>query len=239
MLTVACVWIKSEIYNSSKWVTRLFDMVYSNLNQPFNFLVIGPDHPGPGSFEHTIAYSDHSHYSKDEKCECLRHCDSLPIIPPEGWPLWWYKLNLFAIYYFGSKNGDRVLYLDLDTVVMGNLDDLVNYPSDFVMAPTSGVPTKNHDFNSSVMVWTIGGEQHEIIKKAMPPDWKRYAGDQQWLSSLKMKIDAFPYRWIHKYVAGKGPYIPPDGTKVALMIQGGKNQALLDVGHTWIKEYWR
>jgi len=218
MLTVACVWIKSDTYDSPEWVYRLHRMVEANLAQEFEFLVITSEPidlmPLKGSTLSTF-------YPR--------------IKPPDGWPLWWYKLNLFEV----DPMGDRVLYLDLDTVVMGGLEDLVNYPSDFCMAPTSGVPTKNHDFNSSVVVWTPGCEQHQIIKKSLPPDWKRYAGDQQWLSSLKMKIDAFPYRWIHKYLPGKGPYLPPDGTRVALMIQGGKNQALLDAGHSWIAEYWR
>lgn len=218
MLTVACVWVKSKTYDSPEWVYRLYRMVEANLSQEFEFLVITPENINLLSLKGSVL-----------------SISQPKIKPPEGWPLWWYKLNLFSI----KAIGNRVLYLDLDTVVMGGLEDLVNYPSDFVMAPTSGVPTKNHDFNSSVMAWTIGGEQHKIIKKAMPPDWKRYPGDQQWLSSLNMRIDAFPYRWVHKYLPGKGPYLPPDGTKVALMIQGGKNKVLLGSGHTWIGEYWK
>jgi len=218
MLTVACVWIKSKIYDNPEWVYKLHSMVRRNLDREFEFLVITPENinllPLRGSVIST-------YYPK--------------IKPPEGWPLWWYKLNLFV----AGIMGDRVLYLDLDTVVMGSLEELVDYPSDFVMAPTSGVPTKNHDFNSSVMVWNPSGIQAGIIRDNLLPDYKKYPGDQQWISSLKMRIDAFPYRWVHKYLPGKGSYIPPDGTKVALMIQGGKNQALLDSGHSWIEEYWK
>ncbi len=212
MLTVACVWIKSNTYSSSIWVERLYSMVQRNLSREHRFICITNED----------AYSNGTIQKVSPR-----------VTPPDGWPLWWYKLNLFYL------RGDRVLYLDLDTVILGSLDDLIEYPSDFVMAPTSGVPTKNHDFNSSVMVWDPNSENASIIRKNIPPDWKRFAGDQQWISSLKMKIDAFPYKWIHKYLPGKGCYSPPADTKVALMIQGGKNQVLVDSGHSWISEYWR
>jgi len=221
MLTVACVWVKSETYDSIKWVSRLYSMVQRNLFQPFRFVCITP----------------HGNDFKTVWCfDGADHFITTPprIIPPSNYLPWWYKLNLFDLGVWG----EQVLYLDLDTVVVGLLDPLVNYPSDFVMSPSSGNPAKGHDYNSSVMMWKTTSSQVEYIRSKIPPDYKRYPGDQQWLCSLPIQVDAYPHKWIRKYLPGKGIQEPPEGTIVSLMIQGGKNQALLDAGHTWIGKYW-
>lgn len=220
-LTVACVWIKSETYDSPVWVAKLANMVDRWLGlvyRPYRFVCI------------TDQYKD----------ESLKVFHGIEWVKPSYAPAihspkkWWYKLNIFNL------EADRVLYLDLDTVIMGNLGELVSFPSDFVTAPSSGVPMRNHDFNTSVIVFDQDSLNAKLIRSMWPDfvPYAKFAGDQQWLSSLKMRVDLFPSRWIHKYLPGKGPYLPPEGTKVALMIQGGKNKVLAEAGYDWIKEFW-
>lgn len=225
MLTVACVWMKSDLYDSQIWVERLYHMVdrwIGIVHRPYRFVCITDQAfklwgENIGNIELMKPFHRPSFaYNKPEK-------------------KWWYKLNMFEL------EAEKVLYFDLDVVLMGHLGELIDFPSDFVVAPSSGVPMRNNDFNSSVVMFRPDSEQAKFVRAHWPESvpYHKFAGDQQWLSSLKMRVDLFPSRWIHKYLPGKGPYLPPDGTKVALMIQGGKNKVLSEAGHDWIKEFWR
>jgi hypothetical protein len=55
-------------------------------------------------------------------------CDRLPLV--NGWPGWWSKLEAFRYGLFVGP----VLYLDLDTVVVGSLDRIADHPHRFTMA---------------------------------------------------------------------------------------------------------
>ena len=222
MLTIACVWVRSEVYGTPEWVHRLYRMVTNHIGAG----------DLPGNEYRFLCVTPHWEEFKGQK-EIL----AVPpvLVPPPGLPKWWYKLNLFEL------PGERVLYFDLDVVITAPVRDLVNFPSDFVVAPSSGVPMRGHDFNSSVMAWNPEGQQakfiRDAIKKGVP--YFRFAGDQQWLSSLPIRVDLYPSRWVKKYLPKGGVQPPAPGTIVTLLTQGGKNQALIDAGHTWIAEYWR
>jgi hypothetical protein len=220
MLTVACVWIKSPMYNDVSWVVKLKNMVDRYVgctSWPYRFVCI-TDQVGKLWGEDIGGI------------ELVRP----ELVPPVGYPNWWYKLNVFNL------KADKVLYFDLDVVILGSLHDMVHFPSDFVTAPSSGMPMKNHDFNSSVMMFRPEGESAQYVRSLLRKvPYGKHKGDQQWLSNLKMRVDLFPSQWVSKYYPGKAPGRPKPGTKVSLLIQGGKNQALLDAGHSWIGEYWK
>jgi hypothetical protein len=207
MLTVACVWRKSEIYDNREWVDRLWSMVDRHLSIPHKFVCI-TDEDVQGAVK--------------------------PLIKHDKKP-WWDKLNLFFL------PGDRILYLDLDVVVQGDLSLLAIFPSDFAVAPSNGVPMRNNAFNSSVMVWDVDSKPIKTIRELIPlhKPWEKWVGDQQWLSMMPIRVDLFPSRWIHKYHVVHGPYKPNRATVVTLLIQGGKNKKLIEDGHDWIREYWR
>lgn len=230
MLTVACVWTRSEIFDSAEWVHKLYRMADQNLRMTypnFRFVCITP---------HQEEFQDHHHIHTIYPYYC----------PHSRAHASWYKANLFQI-----RDTDRVLYLDLDVVVMRKLTPLVEFPSDFVCAPPSSVPIREKDFNSSVMVWNTESEQIQIIRNlvaklpwdavgnGLKPPFTNGRGDQKWLSSLPIRVDLFPSRWVKKYFSDHGIQKPPEETIVSLCIQGGKNKALIDSGHTWIAEYWK
>jgi hypothetical protein len=159
----------------------------------------------------------------------------------------WYKANLFLL------TGERVLYLDLDVAVMKKLTPLVQFDSDFVSAPPSSVPIRGYDWNSSVMVWNPNGTQASYIRDQLPSlpwlsvnsqnmfPFNNGHGDQKWLSSLPIRIDLFPSKWVQKYLVDKksSGKRPPESVIVSLLIQGGKNKQLIQDGHRWIEEYWQ
>jgi len=66
------------------------------------------------------------------------------LIPTEKWPGWWMKLALFR--YAEGQN----LYLDLDSVVIGNLDGLV---SEQISLPANWAQSGWGGCQSSVMSW--------------------------------------------------------------------------------------
>lgn len=64
----------------------------------------------------------------------------------EGWPGWWSKMELFR-HDFG-----RVFYLDLDTVIVGNIDELLEHPHQFT-ALHSFAHDLQHTLGSGLMAW--------------------------------------------------------------------------------------
>lgn len=106
------------------------------------------------------------------------------------YPGWWAKVSLFEPGRFKG----RVLYLDLDVTVIGNLDDLANYPYPFAGIQDYGRPLV---MNSSVMVWDAGYADRvftEFSKSVM----LRLPGDQEWISE-KVNVTFFPKRWCPSY----------------------------------------
>lgn len=139
---------------------------------------------------------------------------------------WWAKVDLFQPGRFTG----RVLYLDLDTVIVGSLDEL---------AQTKGILhlrdwgwTKN-DYGSGVMVWDAG-EHEEIFErydKAVPHCFR---GDQDWMTHLGgwpalPKGLCVSYRYLSKLA-------PPAGASV-ICFHGQPKPHELVTG--WVPQHWR
>jgi hypothetical protein len=71
--------------------------------------------------------------------------ETIPLI--HGWPGWWSKIELFRPELFGNRS---VLYLDLDTVVVGDLEQIAIAGQGMTMMHE---PRRPRYFNSSVMQW--------------------------------------------------------------------------------------
>jgi len=94
----------------------------------------------------------------------------------EGDAGWWAKIELFRPGRFSG----RVLYTDLDSVIVGSLEEL---------ADTKGIIDlndwgwKTHTLSSAVMVWDAG-EHAEIFTRYTATVPKRFRGDQDWITHL-------------------------------------------------------
>lgn len=84
-----------------------------------------------------------------------------PLLDP--WPGWWAKIELFCRGVFAG----RVLYLDLDTVVVGDLSDLASYRGPFAMLSDFYAPERPA---SGVMAWDADGPTPRAI-------WARFVTD--------------------------------------------------------------
>lgn len=94
----------------------------------------------------------------------------------EGGPGWWSKIELFRPGRFSG----RVVYIDLDSVIVGPLDEL---------AESKGIIDlhdwgwKKHILGSGVMVWD-SGEHAEVFTQYTQHVPERFRGDQDWITHL-------------------------------------------------------
>lgn len=152
MLHICC--IRAGEAFSPAYVVHLKNMVARNLEAGF-----------PGRF---VCFTDRP----DELPDTI---ETAPL--PADLPGWWSKLALFREGLF--PEGDRVLFLDLDTLITGPIDKLATYDGPFAILRDFYRP---NGFQSSIMAWQAG-EQTEI--------WESYeragcpmdnpGGDQAWI----------------------------------------------------------
>jgi len=105
-------------------------------------------------------------------------CHRLPDLNITGW---WFKIWLFS-NELPFEQGDRIMFFDLDTIVTGNIDDILSYdcPKDLIGLRNFYRPNR---FASGLLMWKHGTQNHiwEEFKKdpekaqRMSPD-----GDQEW-----------------------------------------------------------
>lgn len=133
---------------------------------------------------------------------------------PEGLPGWWAKVGLFEPGKFQGAN----LYLDLDVVITGNLDALLNEyrqgvvvaPDDFSYSlanPKQGIGGETQRLlggvgtvNSSVMLWQDDAGR-DVWDKFTPEKMQEVHGDQNWITQALWpeKMELLPEKWVCSY----------------------------------------
>lgn len=149
-------------------------------------------------------------------------------LPGAGLTGWWNKVALFRPDLAGVAG--RVLYLDLDVVVTGNLDPLLCHPGDFVIMDNDYVP----GFNSSVMLFEAGARP-EIFENFSDADMARLDGDQDWIALAAPDAELWPHLWCVPYRL-RAAVAPPADTKL-VVFSGRPNPA--DYPAEWVRELWR
>jgi hypothetical protein len=81
-------------------------------------------------------------------------CERIPLLTE--WPGWWSKLELFRPKLFSGT----VLYFDLDTLIVGNLDAIARHPHRITMAHEYYRPAQ---LCSTAMAWN-GGEDFGLFE---------------------------------------------------------------------------
>ncbi len=108
-LTVHCV--KWGMKYGARYVNNLFNMVTRNL-------------PKDLAVDFVCHTEDSEGVDKSIQCRLFDPAS-------ESWTHWWLKGNVFNCEGFGcgDKRNHWNLYLDLDTIILGNLDFLLSLPS--------------------------------------------------------------------------------------------------------------
>ncbi|CAN0520901.1 unnamed protein product, partial [Ectocarpus sp. 8 AP-2014] len=84
-----------------------------------------------------------------------------PKYGPEYWRGWWHKAFLFSRE---TTLAGRVVYMDLDTVIAGSLDEIAGYAGPFAVLSAEGMANERRPggLNSSVMSWDAGREVNTV-----------------------------------------------------------------------------
>jgi hypothetical protein len=129
---------------------------------------------------------------------------------------WWNKIGIFkeSMPYDG-----RCLYLDLDTVIQNNIDDLVEYETHELCGVwtywnevwtdnTHPDPQQRHKvpFNSSVMTWNKHKCTHiwDHFWENHNDYIMKYYGDDKYLGNEIIGFETFPRDWIYSRLYGDG-----------------------------------
>jgi hypothetical protein len=157
-------------------------------------------------------------------------------------PKWWGKMGLYMPTIPGIHT-ERLLFLDLDVVVTGPLDEMLQYPGDFVMAmdwPSGTYPAENpksRNGQTSAILLEVGSrtdiwEKYVEAGKPTPSN----PGDQEWINdAFPGSMALFPERLVQSYklhkLAGDAP------PKCSVVMFHGRPKPP-DCGG-WVKELWR
>jgi predicted O-methyltransferase YrrM len=160
---------------------------------------------------------------------------------PYDAPKWWGKMGLYMPIIPGIQT-ERLLFLDLDVVVTGPLDEMLQYPGDFVMAmdwPSGTYPAENpksRNGQTSAILLEVGSrtdiwEKYVEAGKPTPSN----PGDQEWINdAFPGSMALFPERLVQSYKLHKlaGDALP----KCSVVMFHGRPKPP-DCGG-WVKERW-
>jgi hypothetical protein len=213
MLNIVCV--KHGSLYGADYVNRLYAMVARNLTAGHE-----------GRF---ICFTDDDAGIRQEI-----HCRPLP----KGILGWWNKLALFAPGEF--ERHDRILYFDLDTVMVGDLDEIARYDGEFAILRDF---YREDGWQSSVMAWKsgFGAEIWQRWNREGRPEAD--GGDQEWIEHVfknkwpviqpEILQDLYPGKFV-SYKRDCIPY-PPEGASVVVFHGEPKPH---DCGRSWVEAMW-
>ena len=108
---------------------------------------------------------------------------------PEGFPLWWGKAYLFS--EDAGLDGQRVLFLDLDQVIVGPLDALVAYQGPLALLHTDTIACElaSGGYNSSVISWYGSKFLRPLFEKLTPAVLRYVHRFDHWLEMMVLHAD--------------------------------------------------
>lgn len=170
---------------------------------------------------------------------------------------WWNKLQMFDP---AMKVGDYVLYFDLDTIITGNIDWLMNYDTWFmgiedVGAVNAHQPHLKNVLQTGVMTWDHDANSHIYIDFLMNYDRikNQFRGDGEYLNT---KINPYHRKLLQHEFPGKlksykyDIYPGPPDKDVSIICFHGRPSIVQAMEHAvttpmrtyepqkWIKDYW-
>lgn len=199
-ITICTCW-DGRAYYPREYVNILYRMVQRHTTVPHDFvLYIGPEAEAPG------------------KCDGIE--PAIRIVPAKM-TSWWLVTRFWQPDPPGIET-KSLLYLDLDIVILGSLDDLIRFPSDHALSreyPTGHIPigaerqamrAENANIGITLIRNNAGAKVWEEYIKAGSPQWDplvtRSRGalplaGQTIINDPKYGIqkDLFPSDWVCSY----------------------------------------
>lgn len=237
--TIVTCWDGRDYY-PREYINILYRMAQRHTTIPHDFvLYAGPEAEKPGK---------------------LDGLDPAIRIVFTGMPSWWQNAKIMQPDPVGIAT-KSLLFLDLDIVILGSLDDLIRFPSDFALSmeyPTGHIPVgaerqamRATNANIGIMLIRNNGAANvwgEYIK-AGAPTWDPLTTRNRGALPLAcqtiindprygIKKDLFPSDWVCSYkyqVLKRG--IPADCRIVHFHGVPKPHQVLAQ--HAWVKENWQ
>jgi hypothetical protein len=214
--TVACVWVRGHVPFTAEYVVRLAAMVQRWMDRPYTFVCL-TDRPRllPAGLTTILVPSSAGLYG------------------------WWAKRHLFTPH---ATLAGRVLYLDLDTLVVGPLGPILDFPAPFALVPDGAPgwkPKNDHRavvkrFNSSCMVWNAGEMDH-LFADWTPDDAARLWGDQDLIGERCPEAATLPAEWFPRLSDALDG--PPAGARVILSKKPKNAEASRK--YPWFRAVWK
>jgi len=178
MLAVCC-FLWGEKY-SAAYVERLAAGVRRNLKQPHRFLCMTERYRNVSFSEGIERHAIKRPELADRSCFC--------------------RLQLFDTGWQRNRElGDRIVSIDLDNVIVGSLDALLDRREDFVIL--QGVNSSNPcPYNCSMFMLRAGSNGHV---------WQEFSVEE----ASKVPFDSFPddQAWLAEMIPSAGAWGPQDG----------------------------
>lgn len=188
----------------------------------------------------------------------LEGIKTVKLIP--GYEGWWNKMQMFNTDF---RLGNRVVYLDLDTLIVDNIDWLLEYDGMFMGIEDLGSvnehqPELKGRLQSGVMSWDYRLNSHLWNRFASSGESQRYRGDGEYLNHIvpkyqrdfiqkryKGKLKSYKYQVYSEGITDDlsiicfhgRPSIPQAMTET--VTTGWKNSGKTYEPQDWIKDYWR
>ena len=165
--------------------------------------------------------------------------DGVETVPLEsGLPGWWAKIELFRRDY-----GERMLFLDLDTLVVDDLAPIADYDLAFAPAPHSSLwegeglnlrPGIVDHFSSCCMAWDAG-EGRQIWEDFTPNLMNEVRGDQDAMGWIMGEVETLPEQWFLKLKQCQAG--PPPGVRIVASMPWKNDIAAKRFD--WVAEVWQ
>lgn len=176
-----------------EYVNRLYAMVHRHLRGPFNFVCLTDDASG---------------IRPEVQCLPIPPLNLPPGIPERGWT----KLTTFSADLHGLRG--TALFLDLDVVIVGPLDDFFTLPGEFLIIrdyPRFWRSRQRIIGNSSVYRFELGAHPDVLdhLRTHFEQVRQRHRNEQHYLSHYlhrQGKLDYWPDGWCPSF---KYHCIPP------------------------------
>jgi len=135
-------------------------------------------------------------------------CD--PLFPKiqlrHGWEGWWSKIEMFDPVY--QIKEDHIVYFDLDTVILDNIDDLMNHQHPIIgLKPFNKYKRKINGYMASGMLgWKNDGTLKYLADEfEYKKDTLEYQGDQDYITEKLGEHKIHPVYW-QELVDGIGSF---------------------------------
>lgn len=160
------------------------------------------------------------------------------VIPlSENWTGWWGKATLFS----DTGLEGRLLYIDLDTVITGSLNELAKYEGAFAVMGTSDLECEKakDGYNTSIIAWHsgFGKEIYSVLKKYYDQTLKFICRFDFWTEMMVKNAglvqELFPGMFLDYLTYCKDSV--PEGCRMVCFPREPKPH---DYPSEWIRELW-